>query len=316
MGVNHYHHDDAGAPVLSGQAGALIALLDAVLVNGYGSKAGLGWTIAFTAANKRVYRLNSVTQSGRYLRVDDTAAKYAVVNAYNAMTGIDTGTGGFPDTATPLYWYKSTTADAVAREWHMYGDEGFAYLFSKWGSTASHGEELFWFGDLSNCPATPGQVSTLAGNTNGASTTPSSVSQTPTLNGTVVQSSVYAIPAADGSLIPTNPRRASHYMAGANLGNGSLNITGSDEPNGAGLRLSEVVCVRDGGSQVATNWIMGQMPGLYTPWHTAAQTLHGTVYADLIDGGGRSYRAQRLIYSSGSPNSVACVFMDITGPWR
>ena len=37
-----YRSDDAGAPNLTGAAGSLIAILDAVLVNGYGAKPAAG----------------------------------------------------------------------------------------------------------------------------------------------------------------------------------------------------------------------------------------------------------------------------------
>ena len=47
---------DSGAPVLDGQAGSLVTLLDACLVTGYGSKTALGWAKAFTASSRGVYR--------------------------------------------------------------------------------------------------------------------------------------------------------------------------------------------------------------------------------------------------------------------
>lgn len=42
MTVRVYRWDDASAPTLTGQLGSLITLLDAVLVNGYGSKTAAG----------------------------------------------------------------------------------------------------------------------------------------------------------------------------------------------------------------------------------------------------------------------------------
>ncbi len=40
--VNLYQSTDASAPILTGSAGSLVTLLDACLVNGYGTKAGRG----------------------------------------------------------------------------------------------------------------------------------------------------------------------------------------------------------------------------------------------------------------------------------
>lgn len=56
MGVTVYRFDDAGAPTLSAAAGALISVLDACLVNGYGAKPAAGWTKAFSDTNQAAYR--------------------------------------------------------------------------------------------------------------------------------------------------------------------------------------------------------------------------------------------------------------------
>ena len=56
MGVTVYRFDDAGAPTLSAAAGALISVLDACLVNGYGAKPAAGWTKAFSGTNQAAYR--------------------------------------------------------------------------------------------------------------------------------------------------------------------------------------------------------------------------------------------------------------------
>ncbi len=68
-----YKSTDAGAPTLDGNKGSLITVLKACLVNGYGAKAGAGWTIALEdAANyKIIFRNNSTTGSGRYFRIQD-----------------------------------------------------------------------------------------------------------------------------------------------------------------------------------------------------------------------------------------------------
>jgi hypothetical protein len=59
MTVRVYRSTDASAPVLTGQVGSLTALLDAVLVNGYGALSAAGWTIAQTTTNKRGYKQNT-----------------------------------------------------------------------------------------------------------------------------------------------------------------------------------------------------------------------------------------------------------------
>ena len=72
--VNIYRSTDASAPTLEGVNGSLVALLDACLVNGYGSQSAAGWTIAYTTTNKRVYRNSTTDGTGFYLNVDDSGS--------------------------------------------------------------------------------------------------------------------------------------------------------------------------------------------------------------------------------------------------
>lgn len=88
-GFEYFSSADAGAPVLTGAAGKLAAVLDWALV-GKG-----GWDLAFTGTNVRVYR----AQAGNrfYLRLDDTQSLYSRLRAYRAMTAVSTGTNQFPN---------------------------------------------------------------------------------------------------------------------------------------------------------------------------------------------------------------------------
>ena len=70
MTVIVYRWDDPSAPVLSSpSAGSLIGVLDACLVNGYGSKAAAGWTKAFSGTKLAAYRQGGGSMC--YLRIDD-----------------------------------------------------------------------------------------------------------------------------------------------------------------------------------------------------------------------------------------------------
>ncbi|KRG55883.1 hypothetical protein [Stenotrophomonas maltophilia] len=131
-----YQSTDPGAPALTGQADSLIALLDAILVNGYGSgaqaKAPLGWVREFQGVSKRVYRNNVVTGSGYRLRVDDSNAQYALMRGFEVMDSLDTGTGPIPTIAqwaNGLLWPKSAAANSTARAWFAVGTERCFYLF-------------------------------------------------------------------------------------------------------------------------------------------------------------------------------------------
>lgn len=105
-GFAYFTSADSGAPTLSGSVGAMISLLDWVLV----SKGG--WDKVFSGTNLAAYR--SQTGNRFYLRVDDTQAKYARMRGYRDMTDISNGTNSFPNTTqgrdNTWGWLKSMTA--------------------------------------------------------------------------------------------------------------------------------------------------------------------------------------------------------------
>jgi len=144
-----YRHTDPGAPALSGIVGSLTALLDAVLVDGYGTgpsaKPPAGWTREFMATNKRAYRNNPVTGTGAFVRVDDDAtspgnARHAWVRTFLAMTDIDTGTDPAPTAAQladGVIFAKSDALSSAARPWAIFANERFFYLFVNLNNAAS-----------------------------------------------------------------------------------------------------------------------------------------------------------------------------------
>jgi hypothetical protein len=164
MTVRIYRSTDGSAPTLTGQAGSLTTLLDAVLVNGYGSQTAAGWTISQTTTNKRGYLQNtsgSNNPSGMLLWVDDSAvttAKEARCTGFETMTGLGTGTGQFPATGqgvattTPnaaVILRKSTTADATARAWTCVANGQSFYFFAETGDQTSPIAAFpFFFGDF------------------------------------------------------------------------------------------------------------------------------------------------------------------------
>lgn len=129
--VTVYTSEDAGAPVLTGEAGSLINVLSKILVEGYGSKAAAGWTKPFTGANKAAFKMAAGTPS-MYLRIDDTNAQDARVVAYVDMTDVDTGTSPFPTSgqqAGGLYCRKSATTGSTARPWYAIANDKAFYIF-------------------------------------------------------------------------------------------------------------------------------------------------------------------------------------------
>lgn len=169
-----YRSTDTDAPVLTGQVGSLLNLLDKCLVDGYTGKTAAGWTRPYTGTNKTAYR-NSVAAggSGMYLRVVDANAGYATAKVFSAMSDVDTGSDVAPAAAySPdgRYWAKSVTSDATARPWVLVADELTMWLIVQQGAPGTYVfDSLFGAGDFaSEVPADPWRYFVL-GRTNATS---------------------------------------------------------------------------------------------------------------------------------------------------
>lgn len=180
---SYYTSADLGAPQLNGISGSMIALLDAILVNGYGNKPSLGWLKPipnYTSGPANVLgcyqqpsgsKLNlficdwfptGSTQSG--VR-DCWAVGYEYLvgltgSGYNQSSSIGTGYGAFPADGQQYtnpngfgylsgswIWRKSITTDNTSRPWVLYGDSRTFYLFVQTGDNGSTYEGYF-FGDI------------------------------------------------------------------------------------------------------------------------------------------------------------------------
>lgn len=151
MPVTVYSSVDANGPgQMANTAGALIAVLDACLVNGYSGKSAAGWTKPYSSGTTLAVYKQGTGGSNRYLRVDDALAGYSRVVGYEDMTDVNTGTAPFP-TAAQLsgggYWHKHN-GDAGTRPWFVIADSKSFYFWSQY-STATSGVEasFYFFGD-------------------------------------------------------------------------------------------------------------------------------------------------------------------------
>ncbi len=150
-----YRSTDTGAPVLTGQVGSLLNLLDKCLVDGYTGKTAAGWSRPYTGTNKTAYR-NAVGAggTGMYLRVVDANAGYATVQAYASMSDIDTGSDVAPATAqfaSGLYWSKSVSSDTTARPWVVVADELTVWIMVQAGSPGTYVfDSFFGAGDIAS----------------------------------------------------------------------------------------------------------------------------------------------------------------------
>ena len=97
--VTVYRWDDAGAPQISTDGGTpseIINVLKKCLVEGYGDKAGLGWSIPFedVASNKIAFRNSTVVGSGGFTQFWsegglDTPNNSILYRSSRAMTALD-----------------------------------------------------------------------------------------------------------------------------------------------------------------------------------------------------------------------------------
>lgn len=134
----HYASTDTGAPTLSNSTpGSLIAILDAILVNGYGSKIAAGWSKAFSGTNLAAYRAPNGLR--HYFRVDDTASTTygALLVGYETMSDVNTGTGQFPTSAQTIN--SGIPKGQTSTVWHAFADARTCLFFSKGYSAAPGG---------------------------------------------------------------------------------------------------------------------------------------------------------------------------------
>lgn len=160
MTVRLYKSTDASAPVLDGQSGSLLTVLDAILVNGYGSKTAAGWTIEYTAAGKRVYRMaTGGGRTGFRMRVLDDAsltggARDAVVRGAESASDVDTLVDPFPTVAlvanSSCIWRKSPNASSTAIAWTALASDNWIWFFPNLTGTGSGSGQCpgYFFGDI------------------------------------------------------------------------------------------------------------------------------------------------------------------------
>lgn len=149
--VTIYKSTDEGAPILTGQPGSVIALLDQILVGdggiAYGSTPSLGWTKEFTGTNMAAYRMNpnAPGSSGAYLKITNSGGGWNVfARMYKTMTSIDSGTVETPNSASfSAYWAMCETNDSSPRPWCIIGDDRTFYITtipnrSSWNSADAY----------------------------------------------------------------------------------------------------------------------------------------------------------------------------------
>lgn len=155
MPVRFFDSTLSGAPGLTGEAGRLLAVLKACLVDGFGAQTAAGWSLPWIDAvtNRAVFQAGAGTQAD--LQVQDNGEstqgfREARWRGGLSASGLNTLTGPFPTTAqvtNGVICRKSSTSDATARPWRLIADARRFFLFIQHGDTAGRFSGYF-FGDV------------------------------------------------------------------------------------------------------------------------------------------------------------------------
>jgi hypothetical protein len=278
-----YKSSDASAPVLNGGAvGTLITVLDAVLVNGYGTKAAAGWSKAFSTANIGVYRAPSGVRN--YLRVDDSdgvVRSAGKIAAYETMSDVNTGTHSY-SASSPLL----LTGNNNPATWLIAADAvTFMMFVLASGSPAYYG---FVFGEFFSLVSNDSYRSFLRA---ASSNTLANTSETMDVMSTVISS---ATSAGFGVL------DRGHTGVGAAV---NASFTGDTAKSGSSTTLFGAIPFpnpSDGGAYLSPVWISdpttspangirGRMRGFWQWLHPIASVSDGDTLSGTGDLAGKTF---------------------------
>ena len=152
---------DSGAPQLDiSVRGSVVNVLKQCLVNGYGTKAPLGWTILYDdpAHYTTVFRNNPNVGSGCCLRVYDNAVNNIThlygLRMYSSMDSADTGINKIPIENMSLNYSGFSLISPYIRRWYLLGDNrGFYFIvhaleYSYTASIHKHLAYTWYAGDI------------------------------------------------------------------------------------------------------------------------------------------------------------------------
>ena len=342
--VNVYRNTDAFAPILSGTVGALTALLDAVLVNGYGSKPAAGWSIGQTATNQRQY-INAGT--GFSLWINDTGpgaggAIEARATGFESMSGAGVGLGQFPlSSQLPIgigatVIRKSNTANATARNWTIVADNTCFYMFIETGDFVSPLTALsFMFGDFFSYKADDAYCCTIIGrnfeNSNAHSYEPFTVIPgynlsvlTTTFGGHFIARTWTGV---DGAILCG--KHIDTVKMGSVGGGGGAGYSGTTAAPGGGSAASFGANYAsaayfpypngpDGGLYLSPVWVhhnnavRGYYKGLWAPLHHLP-LAHNVTYTGTGNMSGKTFLSQNVSMAGGG--NLAQVHIEISSTW-
>lgn len=306
-----YRSTDASAPVLTGQTGSLIALLDAVLVNGYGALSAAGWSKPYTSGSDyAAFQMGSSSGTDALLWVNDVNAQLSRVIGYSSMSGILAGTNPFPSETQAsggLYCRKSVTANATARPWIMWATDRCFYLVIN-GNQATLGNQdggdaHLGFGELT--PALSGDAYhafLMAATDSSTSSTTAAITRQVITNLAANPAGHYlaASYTQTGGSLAMVVKRATGILQQAASGAGGAPYP---EPCSGGLHISQIGVVE------ANSATRGYFPGLWSLGHAASSFTHLDTFSGNSSLSGRNF----TIVRTGATSYGFCI--ETNGGW-
>lgn len=292
MAVTVLTEASPGAPVLSGLAGSLTALLDYCLVT------TMGWTKAFTGTNQAAYK-QPAGSNGFYLAVDDSAGQNARMTGFEAMTSVTAGTNPFPTAsqlAGGLYFYKSSAATNSARVWTFISNGSMFYLIRDvtGGGRTGGDQQVFCFGDI---------FSYKGGDTFGTVICGEVSSSVTSSGGAFMQAVQTAMTGYSGHYIT----RANTQIGGATQVGFTCDIAGSGSASYFGAGTLPYPSPIDGQMHLSPIWVgepsagkRGVLPGVWHFMHPAANLNGGDTFTGGGNLAGKSFLVSKLGTTSGN----------------
>lgn len=294
---------------VSGTAGSLITALDLELVT------NRGWTKEFSGTNKAAYRNSASALARKYLRVvdDGTAptagAREALIQGFDTMSDVDTGTGQFP-TSGNVYVRKSNTADATAMTYLAVGDDKTFYLFVLSGDVAnqyiSHG-----FGDFYSYKPGDNQACILFARPN------NSTAANEYLYFWQWSNSSYATNSSNyiGGSVAGSPgevtlcKSVSGAALGASFSNSNLNgLVGYPNTADGAIWVSPYQLITSAaGGNTADKVIRGKLRGIFFPLQSYLNFNDGDTFSGAGDLAARSFRLIRGVGWNGNISSAGAI---------
>ena len=313
-----YRSNDAGAPFLYGTTGSVISILDACLVNGFGSLGGSGWTKPFpnTSSANGVHSASvgcyqQPSGSGLYLFINDNrpnglslgkeawATGWEVLNdlSSSVSSSVGSGSNSFPTgsqllTSGHVVIRKSSTNDSSSlRQWVVIADSSSFYLLIATGDTANmyYG---FGFGDIYSYKTTTDQYRCIImGRT-------AENSATAATDGFDLFSSMGA--ATIGNYMARN---YTGLITSAIMSKHGDGVKGSTTGSNGSIPFPNTV---DSALYVSPIWVCetsslvrGQLRGMYHVLHSQANFVDGQLFSGSADYAGKTFQVFKTTPSTG-----------------